>query len=265
VKHRSWLAVLSICFVVALTGAPSALAEDPTLYVRYTMSCTFTIVGDNGAPITVIPPGRYQVLVTSPQGFAEPDLSGATDPNLACGGSLSFRLTGPGVSLHTTLEDGDAASDQLQATFSAGTYTAIEDQRPTVVRVVFTVAGGAAPTGGGSTPAVTPSTTKTPTKDTTSDPAGLAGTLNGSVTTVGKLTLRFKGKPVSSLKAGRYKLTVLDETSKNGFSIQKLGKQGTSVTGTRFLGRNTVLVTLKAGRWFYYSPTKKKVAFTVVA
>jgi hypothetical protein len=98
------------------------------------------------------------------------------------------------------------------------------------------------------------------------DPKGLLGTLNGSVDTAGKLSLTFKGKKVASLKAGRYKLTVLDETSKRGFSIQKDGaKKATSVTTVPHLGRNTILITLTAGKWFYYSPSRGKIVFKVVS
>jgi hypothetical protein len=266
VTSRARLAAVSIGLIAALSGAPGALAAaDPALYVHYTMTCTFSIVGDNGAPISTIPPGRYQIVVSSPQGFAEPDLSGVADPNYACGGSLSFRLTGPGVSLHTTLEDGDAAADQLTATFQVGTYTAFEDRRPTVARLVFSVAGGAASTGGGTSPSSTPSTQPTTKPANTASTSGLRGTLMGSVTTAGKLVLRLNGKAVTSLRAGRYKITVLDETSKSGFLIQKLGKNATTVTSKPFLGRNSILITFNAGKWFYFSPAAKKTGFTVTA
>ena len=36
------------------------------------------------------------------------------------------------------------------------------------------------------------------------------------------------------------------------------------MTGTTFVGRNSVTVTLKAGQWFYYSPSGKKTYFIVV-
>jgi len=263
--HRARPGVLAIGLVLALVGADGARADDPTLYVHYTMNCTFTMTGDNGASIGTIPPGSYQVLVTTPQPFAEPDLSGVTDPTVACGGAVSFRLTGPGVNLHTTLEDGDAAADQMQATFQAGSsYTAVEDRRPSA-RVAITVQAGAPSTGGGSVP-VTANPTPTPTKpDVNTDPVGSAvlGTLNGGVSTVGKLTLVLKGKAVSSLKAGRYRISVLDETSKRGFSIQKLGKAGTTVTSVKLVGKNAVTLTLRAGQWFYYSPGQKKTGFIV--
>ena len=95
------------------------------------MNCTFTITGDNGAAITVDParplPGAGDV--TAAVRGDRP--SGVADPTLACGGSLSFHLTGPGVTLDTTLDDGDASADQMTANFQAGrTYTTFDDRRP---------------------------------------------------------------------------------------------------------------------------------------
>ena len=45
-----------------ICGAPAL----PTLYVNYTMNCTFSIVDDAGRPVTTIAPGSYQVEVTTP-------------------------------------------------------------------------------------------------------------------------------------------------------------------------------------------------------
>jgi hypothetical protein len=262
------LAALPIALVAAVLGAQGGHAATPTLYVHYAMNCTFTIVGDNGGPVTAIPPGAYQILVTSPEPFAAPDLSGETDPNVACSGSLAFRLTGPGVDLFTTLENGDASSDLLSATFQAGTYVAQEERRPTLTRTSIAVTAGAPSTGGGSSGGGTgggsgnTSTTKTATP---TPKLAVRGTLKGSVTTKGKLTLTFKGKRVSSLKSGRYAVSVLDETSRSGFTIQRLGKAPTQVTGKGFLGRHAVTLSLVAGQWFYYSPAGKKTYFVVVA
>jgi hypothetical protein len=260
--HRARLATLSIAVLVALVGAQTAAADDPTIYIHYSYNCTFTVLGDTGSTISVVPPGKYQILVTSPQAFAEVDLSGVADPTYACGGFVSFHLTGPGVSLATTLDDGDGLADQMQATFQAGgTYTMFDDRRPTL-RPTFTAQAGAASTGGGGS--VSNTATKPATEKKAVDPKGLVGTLNGSVDTKGKLTLTFKGKKVSSLKAGRYRLTVLDETSKLGFSLLKHGaKKATNVTTVPYLGRNTILITLKAGKWFFYSPSATKRTFTV--
>lgn len=275
VNHRAlrgsvWIGSVAL-LGASVHGAQVARAEGvPTLYVSYTMGCAFTITGDNGATITVIPPDDYQVLVTSPQPFAEPDLTGQADPNIACGGSLSFRLTGPGLSIRTTLEDGDSAAEQFRRTFQVGTYTAEEDRRPAATRTVFTVAASAPSTSGGSgsvsTASLSPSTAKSGTSS--SDPVGSAilpvrGTLSGDVSTVGKLTLRLNGKAVSSLKSGRYRLTVLDETATAGFTLERGTRQAVKVTGVPYVGRHTATVTLKPGQWFFTSRSGKKTYFVV--
>src|SRR5579884_269074 len=103
-------ALLAVAAMLAgITAVPGSAARAalPTLYVAYTMNCTFTITDDSGAKVTSIPPGSYQVQVTSPVAFGGVDLSGTNDMT-ACKGSVQFHLTGPGVSISTTLEDGDA-------------------------------------------------------------------------------------------------------------------------------------------------------------
>jgi hypothetical protein len=263
VTRRARLAAAAICLLVALLGAPSAGAADPTLFVRYTMNCTFTIVGDNGATISAIPPGNYQVLITSPLPFAEPDLTGVPDPNYACGHSLSFRLTGPGVSLYTTLEDGDAAADHFTATFQlGGTYVAQEDRQPSVTRWMITASNSAAGTGGGgvgSGPTVTGGKPSPPVPIS----KRFQGWLNAQVSTTGKLTLVFRGKTVKSLKAGRYTFSVVDRASKGRFTLQKSGKPAVTLTKVPFVGSKSVTVALTQGRWMFYSSPTKKQFFTV--
>src|SRR5262249_33536567 len=148
--------------------------------------------------------------------------------------------------------------DQLQATIQAGgSYTVFDDRRPTV-RLTFTSAAGAASTGGGGSVSTgggsTPTTKPTKTTEPAVDLKNRAGTLSGSVSTKGKLTLTLKGKNVSSLKAGKYRLSVIDETSKSGFSIQRLGKSATNVTSVKLVGKHSVTLTLTAGQWYFYSP-----------
>jgi hypothetical protein len=58
-------------------------------------------------------------------------------------------------------------------------------------------------------------------------------------------------------------VTVLDETGRTGFLIQRLGKHAVKVTGPAFLGRHTVTLTLNAGQWFFYSSPGKKSYFVV--
>jgi hypothetical protein len=244
------------------------------------MSCTFSISGDNGGPVNVIPPGRYQVVVTSPVPFGEPDLSDVTDPNYSCGGSLSFHLTGPGVSLHTNLEGGGDPSDEFEATFQAGTYVAVEDRRAALTRTVFSVSSGATSTGGGvagggGSGGASPSGNSNAAIPTVGNPSrkpapvanlqAFRGSLAASVSTSGKPALTFKGKAVLFLKAGRYTVTVRDQAKTTGFTLQRVGNPAVSVTKPPFVGSKTMTVTLSPGQWVFYSAPKSKSYFGVTA
>ena len=147
--HRCSLTIAGALAAAAVL-IPAALARPadsvlPTLYVNYTMIRTFTITGDNGARVTSIPPGTYQVFVTTPMVFADVDLTGVFDMT-ACKSFTQFSLTGPGVNVQTTLQDGDEDKDIYKATFApSSTYLAVDMNQPTVARVSFsTTATGTA-------------------------------------------------------------------------------------------------------------------------
>ena len=262
--HRARLAALLTVVLVALAGAQTAFADDPTIYIHYTYNCTFTVPGDNGGAIGVVPPGRYQILVTSPQSFAEVDLSGVADPTYACGGFVSFHLTGPGVNLGrlsttatappTRCRRRSRAAGRTRCSTTAGRRCA----RPSPLRAERRARAEAAPS-------ATPRRSRQ-RRRRRSTPRASSARSTAASTRQASSRLTFKGKKVASLKAGRYKVTVLDETSKRGFSLQKDGtSKATAVTTVPYLGRNTILITLKAGKWFYYSPSRGKIAFKVVS
>ena len=89
------------------------------------------------------------------------------------------------------------------------------------------------------------------------------GVLSGNVSTTGKLTLKYLGKPVGSLKTGSYKVSVLDETSKAAFYLQRSKSPATKVSSSSFVGKHSVTLTLKAGQWFFYATPGKKTYFIV--
>src|SRR6266481_2051023 len=70
-------AVLAAALATAAFLAPTGVAGSrdsgqpalPTLYVNYNLNCTFKIVDDSGKPVNSIPPGTYQVEVTTPLMF----------------------------------------------------------------------------------------------------------------------------------------------------------------------------------------------------
>ena len=156
-------APLTVAAVLAPTGgARPADSVLPTLYVSYTMNCTFTITGDNGARVSSISPGTYQVFVTTPMVFADVDLTGVFDMT-ACKSFTQFQLTGPGVNLATTLQDGDEDKELMKATFQpSGTYVAVDNNQPTVARVAFTTTAT-----GSAGPVASPTSSSSSGKGTT--------------------------------------------------------------------------------------------------
>src|SRR5262249_54130115 len=80
----------------------------------------------------------------------------------------------------------------------------------------------------------------------------LRGTLVGTVTPAGAVSLKRAGKPVQSLKAGRYTFTTADTPKKAGFNPQQIKSPPIPLTTLVFTGKRTKTVTLKAGQWFFY-------------
>ena len=239
-----------------------------TLYVSYTMNCTFTITGDSGQPVTQIAPGSYQITVSTPQVFADVDLAGITDMT-ACKSFVQFQITGPGVSVSTTLQDGDEDYGVLDATFAPGaTYTAVDNNQPSVARSRLHDHGvGLA----GRPP--NPSGASSPTAGTGSSQSDIVGEDSGSssasgksssralvdradapatVTAAGKVTLSFQGKSVETLKAGRYTVAVTDKSKKSGFVVQEAGQPAISISTGAFTGKRSVPVELLKGQWLFY-------------
>jgi hypothetical protein len=90
------------------------------------------------------------------------------------------------------------------------------------------------------------------------------GTLSGTVGSTGKLKLTYKGKTVSTLKPGKYTVTVVDTSTHNGFILH--GKSSVTVSPVTFVGKKSLVVDLKTGQW-YFAPTSKgaKSYFIVTA
>jgi hypothetical protein len=261
------IAVLALVGVLA-PAAGSRPAAYPTLYVNYTMNCTFTISDDSGARISTIPPGTYQVQIQTPVAFGSVDLTGVHDMT-ACQSFVQFQLTGPGVSLSSTLGDGDSAfwlyTETLQP---GGTYTAVDNNQPSVARVVFSTAtSGSAATPNGTSTTSSSASAKGSTQQSLvgSQATPFRGSLDAIVFKTGKLGLSRNGKTVSFLKTGRWTFSVDDESTKAGFSVQVLHGKPTAVTSTAYTGSHDVTLQLKPGRWFFYTPGGKKSVFFVTS
>jgi hypothetical protein len=255
----------AVVFAAVLVAAGSSATKDaglPTLYVAYTMNCTFSITNDAGNAITQIPPGTYQVQITTPVVFADVDLTDSVGTMTACQSFVQFQITGPGVNLATTLQSGDEDYGLIDATFLPGsTYTAVDNNQPSVARLVFTTASSGSPViptnpaSGGGTGQGTSQSDLVGSKSsstTTKTPVVSRGTLLATVSAAGKLSLTFGGKPVSTLKSGRYTISVTDRSKKNGFIVQESGNTPDTVSTGAFTGKRSVTVSLVKGQWFFY-------------
>jgi hypothetical protein len=249
----------------------AAPSTTPTLYVNYTMGCTFSMVTDSGTPVTQIPPGTYQVMVTTPIMFKLVVPGGPGVDNMApgdmtgCHGWVQFSLTGPSVNLSTTLDTGCDSNYLLPpTTFKPGaTYTAVDLNQPSSTRMTFTTATSGAPPAPTSSP-YDATSGKGDVQQTLLGTGSVLANLNGGVSSKGLVSLLDQGHAIKTLPAGKYRFTILDKDSKGGFSI--LGPKSTKVsalTGTRFVGRRTVTLNLTTGRWVFYSNVGKQSTFMV--
>jgi hypothetical protein len=264
-----WALIAMLALAVVLVPAGTAGSKDepaamPTLYVQYAMNCTFTIVDDFGRRVSSIPPGTYQVEVSTPVMFKLVVPGGPGVDHIAandftgCKGWVQFQLQGPGVDLFTTLDSGCDAFLLLPAqNFRAGsTYTFQDLNQPAVTRTALSVATS----GSAETPS-SPYSGWSGKSETIKDIVGSAikriafrGTLDASLSPTGKPTLKKQGKSVSTLRSGRYKFQITDRDAKGGFTIQGVGKKASkTLTTADFVGKKSVSVTLSPGRWTFYS------------
>jgi hypothetical protein len=93
--------------------------------------------------------------------------------------------------------------------------------------------------------------------------APVRGTLLGSAETLGRVTLTHKGKAVSSLKAGRYRIVVADKAPNSGLILDRPNFTSIRVTSSPFVGTRTMIVTLTPGGWSYHGAVGELHDFTV--
>jgi plastocyanin len=78
----------------------------------------------------------------------------------------------------------------------------------------------------------------------------VAGTVGPGFT----IKLTSAGKKATKLKAGKYTFVVADKASVHNFVLERVsgGKFEKQLTSVPFVGKKTVTVTLKKGKWKYY-------------
>ena len=238
-------------------GRPDAT---PTLRVTFTAAGSITLTLPDGTPVgttggapTTIPAGYYTLLFFGPG---------------ECINLPLFELRGPGVNINDDMLGGETDVHTLYATLLPNsTYTWHSDRNEALVftfRASSEVVAGTQPTGSGSSTSSTGSHVMAASQDIVGSAIlPFRGTLTGAVSAGGRLTVAFKGKSVSSLKAGRYKVAVSDRSSTNGFVLQKLQHRAVSVTAPTFVGTHSVSITLTAGRWLVM-PRLGKATYSIV-
>ena len=267
-RATTFLIPFALAVLLAAPGALGAarrLSDNGTLYVTFNSNKTVTVTDASGNPVgtsggapTTIPAGTYNVLISDPAFVSD----------------VVWDLAGPGVKLVTSMSSGEEISESWVETFVPNsTYTYRDDNRPPAVWTFATSSTSTPSSSGATTPltSTTPissgKTGQAPSTDVVgSASATFRGTLRGSVSPTGKATLTLKGKPVASLKAGRYTVTVTDKSAKAGFNVQEIKKAAKTVTTSAFKGTKSLAITLTAGQWFFY-PTfvAPKTYFIVVA
>ena len=273
-KPLARLAVLGGLLAAATFATGGASATNlslrtiyPTIYVNYGDACVFTVVDDAGNPVTTIAPGMYQIEVNTPEDFASVDQTAATN-YLGCDGAINFAVSGPSGQLWTTtLSNGDDQQGIATVTLQpSSTYTLVDNNDPSATTVTFATSASGTPidpatTDGSGEPPVTQSASSG-----SSAPLPFRGSLSATVGVHGAVAMTYNGKRVSILKAGRYRVTVVNRSLKNGFILQKLNEPYSMLTRIGVMGTHTMTVTLHAGLWLFYPRfLTKKGWFSVVS
>jgi hypothetical protein len=248
------VAAAAVLVSAGSASSPSTTAARPTLYFNYAMNCTFTINDDAGNPVSTIPPGNYQVEVRTPLAFGTVSLSSFPAGDMtACKGMPQFQLSGPGINLSTTMTAGCQSDLTFPETFQpSATYTAVDNNQPTVAHVTLTTLASGTPTNPNVALGSSTSHGESSSSLIGSGLTPFRGTLSATLAANGTPTLTIKGRTITTLKAGRYTFAVTDHDPNGSFAI--LGprmKVKTTLTPVQFVGKRSATVTLQAGRWMY--------------
>jgi hypothetical protein len=266
-RRASVVLVCSALALAAVGGALGAARDYPTIDVVFNGNNTIS-ASLNGVPLgttsgapTAIPPGTYNLSFTNPTYVSD----------------MQFHLEGPGVKLVTNMSYGEEPSEIWVETFApSSTYTWKDDLNPTPVFTFVTSntasvgSANSGSAGGSSGKSTSPISSGSSGKASSTDVVGsavlpLRGTLLGTVTAGGTLSLKLAGKPVQNLKAGRYTLTVTDDSKKAGFNLQQIKSSALALTTTAFTGKRTRTVALHPGQWFFYPTFVGKKTYFIVS
>jgi hypothetical protein len=242
---------LVVITTLALAAAVAHAAVSQTIYVDIDADGNIHVSYSDGSAIgAIVPPGTYSLVVNN---------NGLDD----LGNPHQFEISGPGVDVSGTQNVQTSSTVTFQ---SGATYTWQDDDNPSTTKHTFVATTNAPPV-----TSTTASTSK-PTSTTKATSGGIVGSeaalpfkgsLDAIVYSGGKLTLSRNGKKVSSLASGRYTFSADDESHKAGFTVEVLHGKPVTITSSPYVGSKDVTVSLKPGRWFFFSGSRKKATFFV--
>jgi hypothetical protein len=233
------LALIPLLLGGLLLGGSDTLARtgavSQTLHAQVGPSFQIALSFDDGSPVTNLPAGTYTVTVQ--------DLSD----------QHNFHLFGPGVDQKTEIiTSGDASwtvtfQDQNGYSFQCDAHSSLTG--------TFTV---------GNLPAPAAVTTHAPEPvGVPSAPAApqlqLKGGLQGVVGPGASIALQKRGKKVGRIARGIYEFSIADRSARDGFTIRQVvgGTATQALTAPRFVGKKTVSVELRPGKWKVYSAARE--------
>jgi hypothetical protein len=239
-------------------GSPSIAAArtaaNPIIYVNFfangsiavTMADGTALGAPSGAP-TVIPAGYYTLEFSGPGG---------------CSLLPYFRLSGPGANIVTNGNEGQVVHPPSGVQFlPESPYSWSDDAVPGVVNQFTTNSQivGAAP--------ATASSSGSHGTTSSQDPVGSAlpvfrGSLSGSIDVKGKVSVLRAGKPIKTLQAGRYKITIVDN-GRSGFALERAKPHQVALSRGGFTGKRSYSVTLAAGTWTLTATPGARESFVV--
>jgi hypothetical protein len=254
------LPCLAVAFVLALvTFVGTSRAAGQVLYASFNADGSMRLNLGDGSAVGVIPPGAYTVIVNN---------NTADD---TFGDTHKMHLFGPGVEVSTVLTQEEEAQAVWTVTFQPNaSYTFQDDYRSAFIHLVFRTSATSSPSSSTSSSNSSSTGKSSGSVATNTDIAGSAvlpsrGTLAGVVGVSGKLSLSYKGKAVAKLKPGKYTVAVDDGTAKSGFELERLHGRPITITSAAFVGKKSITLALKVGRWWFFSTGGTKTAFFVVS
>jgi hypothetical protein len=248
-------AVLAAAAVVLAPTAVAARAANLSLYVSFFSNGSIALTSPDGAAVgttsgspTVVPAGYYTLVFSGPGG---------------CTLLPNFRLSGPGANVVTTLTEAQGQKNPTGIDLlPSSTYTWSSDAVPGVVNTFVTSAQveGSPPTAGTSSGTYSSSGKHVTSQDIVgSAVAKSRGTLDVTLSALGKLALAYHGKSVGRLQPGKYTIVVTDTSPHNGIVLQKLKSAARTLTAPAFTGKHTASVTLTPGSWRFTGGAKPLV------